>query len=217
MRDYILLVGDIFQAAGTLREAYRQVDWAATALGPVSSWSRALLAAVDLTLNTRFPVTLFWGPRLTLVYNEGYMQMIGDKHPAALGAPIDEVFPEIWDTIGPMVEQAYHGHGSTWTENLRLLMDRHGYSEETYFTFSYSAVRGESGAIEGVIDIATETTAQVIGRRRLALLSQLNDQLGALDHPQEILDRACARCCAPSTRTCPTWTSCRRAARTPTR
>jgi serine phosphatase RsbU (regulator of sigma subunit) len=130
-----------------------------------------------------------WGPEFVLVYNEAYVPMIGDKHPAALGSPARVVFAEIWDTIGPMLEAARDGT-ATWVEDLPLLMDRHGYLEETYFTFSYSAVRGPQGETEGVIDIAAETTRQVLGYRRLALLSRLNDALADLESPEEVLTRA---------------------------
>jgi serine phosphatase RsbU (regulator of sigma subunit) len=183
-------VRDPFDAAGSLRAEYRRVDWAASPLGPVSTWSPTLIAAVDLALNTRFPVTLFWGPRGVLLYNEGYAPMIGNKHPAALGTPIELVFPEIWEDIGPMVGSVLDGHGGTWVEDLRLLMERRGFPEECYFTFSYSAVHNEAGEIEGIIDIAAETTQQVLAQRRLRLLSRLNDELADLDHPQQILDRA---------------------------
>ena len=183
------MVNDPFGAAGTLREAYRRVDWAATPLGPVESWSPALLAAVDLTLHTRAPVTLFWGPEYTMVYNEAYVPMIGDKHPAALGAPTEAVFPEIWSTIGPMLDGVFAGRGATWMEDLRLLMHRRGFLEETYFTFSYSAVH-EDGRVAGIIDIAAETTAQVLGRRRLALLSRLNDRVADAGTVRELLDQA---------------------------
>ena len=111
---------DPFAAAGTLREAYRRVDWAATALGPVESWSPVLRSTVDLVLHTRNPATLMWGPEYVLVYNEAYVPMIGDKHPVALGAPAGEVFAEIWDTIGPMLDAVAAGDGAVWFEDLRL-------------------------------------------------------------------------------------------------
>lgn len=174
-----------FDAAGTLLDAYRRVDWAGTPLGPPQGWSPALRGALDLLLNTRTPGTLFWGPELVLLYNEAYVPMIADKHPAALGARTTEVFPEIWDTIGPMLSTVMSGGRAVWMEDLRLLMNRHGFLEETYFTFSYSAVRGAGGEIEGAIDIASETTAQVLGHRRLELLGRLHDGLaGAETVPQ---------------------------------
>ncbi|MFI7545392.1 PP2C family protein-serine/threonine phosphatase [Actinoplanes sp. NPDC049599] len=181
---------DPFAAAGTLRDAYRRVDWAATSIGPAATWSPALLAAVDLMLHTRAPVTLFWGPDDVLIYNEAYAPMIGDKHPAALGAPAGQVFAEIWDTIGPMLATVHAGDGAIWVEDLRLLMNRRGFLEETFFTFSYSAVHHADGSIAGAIDIASETTAQVLGRRRLALLSRLNDRLTDVADVDQLLDRA---------------------------
>ncbi|MFG3579993.1 PP2C family protein-serine/threonine phosphatase [Micromonospora chersina] len=181
---------ELFEAAGTLRSAYREVDWASTSLGAVSGWSPTLRAAVDLTLHSRFPVTLFWGPQFVMIYNEAYVELIGNKHPAALGAPAARVFPEIWDVIGPMLASVRSTRRATWTRDMRLLMDRQGYPEECYFTFSYSAARGPDGEVEGVVDIATETTAQVLSQRRLIMLVGLNDALSGLDDPAEILDRA---------------------------
>ncbi|WP_433042037.1 PP2C family protein-serine/threonine phosphatase [Dactylosporangium sp. CS-033363] len=180
----------LFAAAGSLREAYARVDWAATPLGPVASWSPATRAAVDLALRTRFPVTLFWGPEFVMIYNEAYVHMIADKHPAALGQPAAKVFAEIWDEIGPMLAQASSGGGATWVEDLRLDMRRHGFLEETYFTFSYSPVVGADGRVEGVFDIATETTTQVVSRRRLQLLNALQERLASVDHRGEVLARA---------------------------
>lgn len=181
---------DLFGAAGTLREAYQRFDWPAGPLGAPDGWSPALRAAADLALNTRNPVTLLWGPQYVLVYNEAYVPMIGDKHPAALGAPAAEVFAEIWDTIGPMLDAVAAGGGATWAEDLPLLMNRHGFAEETYFTFSYSAVHAPDGAVEGIIDIAAETTGQVVGARRLALLGRLTDTLADVTDVTGLIDRA---------------------------
>src|SRR5687768_9543592 len=130
----------LLDAAGTLRRAYEEVDWAATALGPMSSWSRALRDAVLSAIQTQFPITLFWGPRFVLVYNEAYAPLIADKHPAALGASARDVFPEAWDTIGPMMEAVLAGEGATWVEDAPVPLQRHGFLREAYFTFSYSPV-----------------------------------------------------------------------------
>ena len=162
----------LLAAAGDLRRAYQEVDWAATPVGPAALWSPALRSALDLALNTRFPVTLFWGPEFVLVYNEAFVELIGDKHPAALGRPARVVFPEAWDTIGPMMHAVLAGNGATWVEDERVPLWRSGRLEECWFTFSYSPVRGEDGVIEGVLDIATETTRQVLALRRLELLGR---------------------------------------------
>jgi hypothetical protein len=180
----------LLEAARGLRPAYEDIYWAATPLGPVRSWSPALRDALDLTLNTDFPVTLFWGPSFVLLYNEAYVPLIADKHPAALGAPAREVFPEAWGTIGPMMEGVLAGQGATWVEDAYVPLHRRGRLEEAYFTFSYSPVRDDDGVIEGVMNIATESTRQVVDRRRLALLNALRDLLDDLDSVDEVIELA---------------------------
>ena len=183
--------GDLLlEAAGELRPFYEAVDWSRTPLGPMAGWSPALRQATDIALHTQYPATLFWGPEFVLVYNAAYVPLIADKHPAALGRSARDVFPEAWDTIGPMMESVLAGEGGTWVEDLALPLVRRGRLEEAYFTFSYSAVRGASGAIEGVLDIASETTRPLVDRRRLAMLSRLLAVLADLEHPEEVPDRA---------------------------
>lgn len=182
------MLHELLRAAGTLRASYENVDWSGTTLGSMSSWSPALRSAVDLALHTRFPVTLLWGPEFVLVYNEAYVPLIAEKHPAALGARARDVFPEAWETIGPMMESVLAGEGATWVQDESVPLRRRGLLEEAYFTFSYSPVRGTHGGIEGVLDIATETTRQVIDRRRLELLSRLRRLLGDLERVEDVLE-----------------------------
>jgi serine phosphatase RsbU (regulator of sigma subunit) len=177
----------VFPGSGSLRASYEAVDWSATRLGPAKTWSEPLRGALSLILTTRFPATLFWGPELVLLYNEAYLPLIEDKHPAALGAPAREVFPEIWDTIGPMLDGVLAGNGPTWVEDERLFMRRRGFLEECYFTFSYSPVLDDTGAVAGVLDLAAETTARVVDRRRLELVARLADGLRDLSDPKQVL------------------------------
>jgi len=135
---------------------------------------------------TRFPVTLFWGPEFALVYNEAYVPLIGDKHPSALGAPARQVFPEVWDLIGPMMRSARAG-APTWVEDEHVPLRRRGFLEECYFTFSYSPVRNEHGDVEGVMDIAAETTEQVISRRRLQLLTAVTERSANADDLEDLV------------------------------
>jgi serine phosphatase RsbU (regulator of sigma subunit) len=135
-------------------------------------------------------VTLLWGPEFVMLYNDAYVQLIGDKHPAALGAPAQRVFPEIWPQVGPMLNSVLAGAGATWVEDLRLDLNRHGFLEECYFTFSYSAVTGLDGEIEGVIDITIEGTSQILSRRRMALLGDLTTELAGLTDLERVRDRA---------------------------
>ncbi|CAA9383546.1 SpoIIE family protein phosphatase [uncultured Nocardioides sp.] len=178
-----------WRGAGPLQTAYEAVDWAAGPLGAVETWTPALLAAVDTMLHTRFPVTLFWGPEFVLVYNEAYTELIADKHPGALGRPARDVFPEAWDVIGPMMEQVMAGGGPTWVVGAPVPLERRGFLEECYFTFSYSPVHGADRRVEGVLDIAAETTEQVVAARRQELLAQLGDQLAAVEDVDELADR----------------------------
>src|SRR5215210_6442946 len=116
----------LLAAAGSLRGAYAEVDWAATAVGPVPGWSPALRDAVSLALETQFPLTLFWGPEFVLIYNPAYVPLIADKHPAALGRPAREVFPEAWDTIGPWMQDVFAGRDPIWFEDAHVPLQRHG-------------------------------------------------------------------------------------------
>jgi hypothetical protein len=177
-------------ASGPLRRSYEEVDWSATPVGPISSWNAALRNALDLALNTQFPVALLWGPTFVLLYNESFIPLTADKHPGALGAPAREVFPEAWETIGPMMEAVLAGEGATWVEDASVPLKRHELLEEAYFTFSYSPVRGTDGAIEGVLDIATETTRHLVDRRRLETLSHLWEVLGDLECAEDLPERA---------------------------
>ena len=177
----------LFEALdGPLREAYQAVDWATTPLGPVSDWSETLVNAANLTLSSRFPITLLWGPEAVLVYNEAYVPLIGDKHPAALGWPAREVFPEAWEIIRHMVRTVLAGRGATWFEDRYVPLRRRGFLEECYFTFSYSPVRGRDGAVEGVMAVAAETTEEVLSRRRLRLLTQLRERLADVEQYEDI-------------------------------
>ncbi len=179
----------VFDDLGPLGPAYEAVDWARTPLGPVPGWSDTLVSTVGLLIHSHFPITLMWGPEFVLVYNAAYVELIGDKHPAALGRPAREVFPEVWDVIGPMLESAASGK-ATWVQDAHIPLHRRGFLEECYFTFSYSPVSNRHQLVEGVIDIATETTAAVLSARRFQLLSELTDRLADASTPEGIVQQA---------------------------
>jgi PAS domain S-box-containing protein len=158
---------------GELGGLMRAKDWAATPLGPVETWPQSLRTAVSILLNSRHPMFIAWGPRLGFLYNDGYAPIFGAKHPAALGGPFAEVWSEIWLDIKPLVDRALRGE-PTWSENLQLIMERNGYPEETYFTFSYSPIYDETGGVGGMFCACTETTEVVLGERRLRTLNELS-------------------------------------------
>lgn len=156
----------------------RDVAWDATPLGPPESWPDPLRHAVRLCFSTRFPVMLVWGPDLTLIYNDGYREMLGTKkHPAALGSPARAVWDEIWDEVGPLFDTVLSAGRPTLSRDMRLMMNRNGYEEETYFTFSLSPLRDDDGRVVGVLDIATETTYEAVNQRRLAALGEVHAAL----------------------------------------
>ncbi|GAB4195856.1 MAG: hypothetical protein Fur006_42730 [Coleofasciculaceae cyanobacterium] len=162
---------------GEMGEIIRAMDWSQTPLGAIASWPQSLRTTVSILLNSRYPMFIFWGSKLVKIYNDGYRPILGStKHPSALGKPGPEVWPEIWDTIGPMVDEVIAQGKATWSDNLLLFMHRSGYSEEVYFTFSYSPVQDESGGVGGMFCACTETTQQVLGERRLRTLRDLAAQ-----------------------------------------
>jgi PAS domain S-box-containing protein len=155
-----------------LASLMRLFDWSTTPLGPPEHWPPALKIAVRIMLASRQPIWIGWGPELTYLYNDPYKSIIGGRHPWALGKPTAEVWREIWHEIGPMLDTAIHGDAGTYVEEQLLIMERNGYPEETYYTFSYSPIPTEDG-IGGIICANTDDTQRVIGERQVALLREL--------------------------------------------
>lgn len=158
---------------GEMGALMRSLDWSSSLLGPVSAWPQSLRTSVSICLNSRFAILIWWGPGLVMLYNDAYRDVIAGKHPAALGHPGRECWPEIWHIIGPMLEGVLQRGEATWSNDLLLLLERNGYPEECYFTFSYSPIRDESGGIGGVFTPVAETTDHVIGGRRMRTLRDL--------------------------------------------
>ncbi|KYC41065.1 hypothetical protein WA1_23395 [Scytonema hofmannii PCC 7110] len=169
----------LFAGDGEMCALMRSHDWSQTPLGPVEKWPQSLRTTVSILLNSRYPMFTFWGPHLVKLYNDAYRPVLGlTKHPKALGRPALEVWPDIWDAIGPMVDRVITHGESTWSDNFQLFMHRSGYLEETYFTFSYSPIRDETGGIGGLFCACMETTKQVLSERRLRTLRDLAAQAG---------------------------------------
>src|SRR5262245_123426 len=158
---------------GELGALMRAHDWTKTPLGAPRNWPRALKTAVRIMLTSRQPFWLGWGPELTYLYNDPYKAIIGGRHPHALGKPFREVWPEIWHQIGPMADTVMQRDEGTYVEAQLLIMERYGYQEETYYTFSYSPVPGDDGRTAGLICANTDDTRRVIGERQLATLREL--------------------------------------------
>ncbi|CAO4157187.1 Histidine kinase [Methylorubrum extorquens] len=167
----------------------RAHDWSASPLGSPETWPHCLRSAVSLMLGSKFPMFVAWGPELGFLYNDAYAEILGGKHPAALGRRFRDIWAEIWSEISPLIDKAMSGE-ATWAENLPLTMSRHGYDERTYFTFSYSPVRDDVGDVGGMYCACTETTAKV--KAEEALRASEARALGVLEGMGEgfmLLDR----------------------------
>ncbi len=151
----------------TIDERVRALDWSMTPLGAPAAWPRSFRTAMDIIISSRQPMFIAWGPELTFFYNDAYADILGNKHPAALGRPFHLVWADVWDDIKPLIERALAGE-ATWSENLPLTTERNGFPENTWWTFSYSPIRDDEGRIAGMFCSCMETTVQVLAERRSA-------------------------------------------------
>ncbi|MGN6549714.1 MAG: ATP-binding protein [Pararhizobium sp.] len=182
---------DFLTGGGEMAALMRAKDWSRTVLGPVADWPQSLRTSVSTCLNCAFPILVWWGPDLVMLYNDEYRPILGtSKHPRALGEAGRAVWPEIWEVIGPMLAQAMGGEAAR-ARDLLLVMDRNGYPEETYFSFSYSPIHDESGGVGGVFCPVIETTEKVLGERRLTTLSELSAAAAARAKTVEEVRRLC--------------------------
>jgi anti-anti-sigma factor len=164
----------LFADGGELGRAMAEKDWSTTPLGTPDGWPVSLRNVVRILLTSRFSMWAAWGPELTTFYNDAYWRdTLQAKHPWALGRPAREMWAEIWPDIGPRIRSVLETGRATWDEDLLLFLERSGYPEETYHTFSYSPLADDLGRTEGMLCVVTETTERVLGERRMACLGDL--------------------------------------------
>ncbi|WP_336317643.1 SpoIIE family protein phosphatase [Streptomyces lavendofoliae] len=189
--EFPAAAGEVFEADSEVGGDLTAVDWAATPLGPPEVWPQSLRTAVNILLSSRFPMWMAWGPELTFFCNAAYRRdTLGRKYPWALGRPAREVWAEIWDDIGPRIDTVLTSGEATWDEALLLFLERSGYTEESYHTFSYSPLRDDDGAVVGMLCVVSEDTERVIGERRMATLRDLGSDPSVIRTEQEVLDFA---------------------------
>lgn len=152
-------------------QAIRSKDWSETSLGDPDTWPHSLRTIVQMMLAQRHAICLFWGPDLAILYNDTYAPILGTKEAGALGRPFREVWHEVWDELKPLVDTALAGTG-TWSEELPLILNRYGYDEQTYFTFSYSPLYDDAGQVAGLINVAVDATPTVVSRRDQQVLQR---------------------------------------------
>ncbi|WP_114946136.1 HWE histidine kinase domain-containing protein [Microvirga calopogonii] len=178
-----------FLSGGEMGSLMRAHDWSSSPLGAPSTWPQSLRSVVGLLLGSKFPMFVAWGPELGFLYNDAYAEILGAKHPRALGLRFHDIWSEIWSDISPLIDAALAGEAS-YRENLPLLMNRKGFDEQTWFTFSYSPVRDESGQVAGMFCAVAETTGQILAERRQAFRIKLEETLRILADPREVMEAA---------------------------
>ena len=185
-----VLPADLKAAAalgGEMGQRLTSFDWAAHPLGDPAGWSAAMRATVAAALASRFPIVLWFGPELRLIYNDAYIPVLGDKHPAALGRPGADVWWDAWDVVGPLMDSVVGSGVATWSDDLMLMLVNDGRRKERYFTFTYSPILGAAGELEGVFCAVAETTERVLGERRLRTLNALAAALLDAQSPDGVL------------------------------
>jgi PAS domain S-box-containing protein len=158
---------------GAMGQMMRTHDWSASPLGVPSAWPLPLRTIAGVMLSANQPMFAVWGPEQAMIYNDGYAEILGNHHPAALGRPFFEAWSELVGEVGPIMARGYAGE-PTSMDDLMLTMQRRGYPEETHFSFFYAPLRDEAGNVGGVLCGCREITAQVLAVRALA---ESNDQL----------------------------------------
>ena len=171
----------LFPGDSELATQMRALDWSQTPLGAVTTWPQSLCASVNICLQSRFPMLIMWGRESVMLYNDAYRPILGSrKHPYALGQRAQECWWETWQVIEPMLDGVLTQGEASWFEDALFSLDRNGYLEECYFTFSHSPILDETGNVGGVFTVVTETTQRVLSERRLSTLSELAAQTAGL-------------------------------------
>jgi signal transduction histidine kinase len=188
---------DIFpgwpQGLGGMAGRVRDKDWSTTPLGAMAQWPASLRIAVGSVLDSPLPMSLLWGPQLIQVYNDAYLLILGKRHPASLGQPTRECWPELWAFHEPIYRQVQDSGEHVRSEDQEYAIEPSGLPESGYFTITYTPARDESGEVSGVTVVASETTQRVrLERERSAAdeeLKRLNEQLVEKVQRLEQLDR----------------------------
>ena len=164
---------DFLSGGGECGELIRSFDWSQTPIGLPETWPQSLRTCIRIILTSRQPMFVWWGKELINIYNDPYKAIVGGKHPESFGQPASHVWREIWNEVAPRAEKAMRDNEGTYDEALLLIMERNGYPEETYYTFSYSPIQGDHGEPGGIICANTDDTQRIISERQLRTLRDL--------------------------------------------
>lgn len=180
---------EFLSGGGELGELIRTYDWSKTSLGPIDKWPQSLRTCIRIMLLSRQPIWIGWGRDLVKFYNDPYKSIVGGKHPWALGTPAAIVWKDIWHDIEPMLKKVMENNEGTYVESQLLIMDRNGYQEETYYTFSYTPIPGDDGKTAGMFCANTDDTSKIINERQLRTLTFLGKRLLDCVNGDEVIKR----------------------------
>ncbi|MBP1474087.1 PAS domain-containing protein [Frateuria sp. MAH-13] len=177
---------EVARGSGGVAAIMRSHDWSHSPLGPPEGWPPAIRPVVSLMLKSRFPMFVAWGPSQAIIYNDAYADILGSKHAGMLGRPFREVWPEFWPDMAPLLAAAMAGQ-TIYRQNLPLLLNREGYPEPAWFTFSYSPVEDEQDQVVGMFCVVAETTTQVLDERRQRFQIELDSAQAQLTDLRAIM------------------------------
>lgn len=181
------LAETIFVGGSEMGALMRSHDWSQSVLGPVETWSQSLKTGIQIILGSRYPMFIWWGQDLINFYNDAYIPILGKRHPKALGESASDIWSEIWHILSPLADDVLERGNPSWNAEFLEIMERNGYREETYFTFSYSPISTDDGGVGGIFCACTEDTRRVLDDRRLRTLREL----GVETAHAKTVDEAC--------------------------
>jgi PAS domain S-box-containing protein len=182
----------LFQGGGEMGALMRNFDWEAHPLGNPEQWPESLKMNIRLLLNSAFPMFIWWSKGLYAFHNDAYLPALGDKHPQALGERAKDVWSEIWETLQPIVENILNTGKPFYAEALPLTLERKGFLEETYWTFSYSPAFNDAGQIDGIFCACYEVTSTILNERRLKTLKDISGITLQIQTMNEASQSACS-------------------------
>ncbi|CAI4218611.1 unnamed protein product [Parascedosporium putredinis] len=156
----------------------RSVDWASTPLGPIDSWPLNLRVMANLIMASPHPAAIYWGPENAIIYNEAYIEIAGQKHPRLMGRACVHAWTSTWDQLDPVFREARESGQAIMKYDDHIFVDRQGFIEEVYFTWSMVPVLDDEGEVVGVYNPAFENTRRRIGERRMLTLRRISERIG---------------------------------------
>ncbi|KAF4465404.1 hypothetical protein FALBO_7752 [Fusarium albosuccineum] len=157
----------------------RSVDWASTPLGPIEDWPADLRTMSNLIMGSPHPAAMYWGTQCVIIYNEAYLDLAGRKHPKLMGSCYMDAWAEIWDEIKPVFKSALESGQATMKHENQLFINRHGFLEETFFSWSIVPLVGGDGEVVGLYNPAFENTRRRVNERRMLMLREIGERTAA--------------------------------------